>query len=573
MTPTASSTPLPTSTRIVFGGASEIVIGELRTRGPQGAGDEYISLFNRGQSDVDVSGWKLEAYLGAPAPEPQTLLIVPANTSLKPGQHFLAANNSVPGYSGATKPDASYQADLPDNTGVALTLPNDALVDQVGFSSETLFKEGRALAPFSHNLDQSYERKPGGVAGQCVDTNDNASDLQIAPSQPQALSSPLTPCNVTANVSGATANHLSYTSSYFVRTVHGPSVLTQGLDKIVRNLLLAILLAILFGASGNLLADTLENHEDEVLQKLGPLARLIVRSQAAGNTLGGHLGRRGMAWLGDVLKVVLVLVIYGIVFAFLDPSFNPVEVAMQPQGAPMWLSIDAPVLGQFLRVPFPAAIAVRPDALWTMVALMLSVGLLALTDDIAKLLYVRRLGASATVRVHGGNFIFAVLSVLFSRMLTLTPGIVFGNVGGLEGEIKGDEKRLNLIAIGAVGLVALVAWLGLDAVPHEGTTLWLATLCALIFAVGIQTLFFEMLPFHGTYGREILRSWRGMWFVLFVGVTFIFVQTQLNPDGDFVGAFQKPNMVALTLFVLGFCAVSASVWFYFWQKDRAEVHE
>src|SRR5689334_996297 len=36
-----------------------IVISEFRTRGPNGAADEFIELYNNSSSVVDVSGWKI----------------------------------------------------------------------------------------------------------------------------------------------------------------------------------------------------------------------------------------------------------------------------------------------------------------------------------------------------------------------------------------------------------------------------------------------------------------------------------------------------------------------------------
>ena len=92
---------------------------------------------------------------------------------------------------------------------------------------------------------------------------------------------------------------------------------------------------------------------------------------------------------------------------------------------------------------------------------------------------------------------------------------------------------------------------------------------SLIFAIGLQSVCFEMIPLRGLYGEAIFRRNRLLWFVLFVGLVFLFVQTQLNPNGSFVGAFNRPNMIGLAVFVLGFCAGSALIWFYFRQKDKA----
>jgi hypothetical protein len=69
-------------------------------------------------------------------------------------------------------------------------------------------------------------------------------------------------------------------------------------------------------------------------------------------------------------------------------------------------------------------------------------------------------------------------------------------------------------------------------------------------------------------GRSVFqRSWL-LWLVGFAAVVFLFIQTQLNPEGSFVGAFNKPNMVTLILVVAVFCALTGAVWLYFLIRDR-----
>ena len=72
-------------------------------------------------------------------------------------------------------------------------MPDDSIVDQVGLSSGSAFKEGMHLAPLPADANQSYERKPGGASGSTQDTGDNFSDFQLITSDPQNLSSSPTP--------------------------------------------------------------------------------------------------------------------------------------------------------------------------------------------------------------------------------------------------------------------------------------------------------------------------------------------------------------------------------------------
>ncbi len=60
--------------------------------------------------------------------------------------------------------------------------------------------EGSPLGQLSGNLDQSYERKPGGLSGSCYDSDNNSFDFALLnPSDPQNLLSPYTVCVAATN--------------------------------------------------------------------------------------------------------------------------------------------------------------------------------------------------------------------------------------------------------------------------------------------------------------------------------------------------------------------------------------
>jgi len=183
--PTSTPSPSPSSTP-----AAKIVISEFRTRGPNGASDEFIELYNNSDTATDVGGWKVKA--SSNAGTVTTRLTINTGTVVPPRGHFLASNSG--GYSGSVQSDQVFSAGIANDGGIALTLPNDALVDQVGLSAGSAFREGMHLAPLPSDANQSYERKPGGFNGSTQDTADNFNDLQlILPSDPQNSSSNATP--------------------------------------------------------------------------------------------------------------------------------------------------------------------------------------------------------------------------------------------------------------------------------------------------------------------------------------------------------------------------------------------
>src|SRR5690349_25137313 len=108
---------------------------------------------------------------------------------LNPGCYYLLTNSSTSGgpYSGSVPGDQTFATGITDDGGIALTLSDNSIVDQVGMSTGSAFKEGTTLTNLgTSNLNRGYERKPGGAAGGGTDTDNNATDFQlITPSAPQ----------------------------------------------------------------------------------------------------------------------------------------------------------------------------------------------------------------------------------------------------------------------------------------------------------------------------------------------------------------------------------------------------
>ncbi len=170
-----------------------VVISEFRTRGPNGGYDEFVELFNPTSADVNIGNWQIwvsnaSGSLGLRA-------TVPGGTILSPGMHYLIVNNRTGGYSGSTPPDAVFSNTngITDDGGIALCQPpitgdcdGTEIVDQVGMSSGSSYKEGSTLTPMTTNENKGYQRLPGGNWGACLDGNNNATDFGIAnPSNPR----------------------------------------------------------------------------------------------------------------------------------------------------------------------------------------------------------------------------------------------------------------------------------------------------------------------------------------------------------------------------------------------------
>jgi hypothetical protein len=199
---TPGGEPLPQIT--ATGG--QIIISEFRVRGPSGATDEFIELYNASGAAHTVVAASGTGY-GVAASDGTTRCSIPNGTVIPNRGHYLCVNStsyslgSYPAGNATTATgDATYTTDIPDNAGIALFNNNTGggsyilanRLDAVGSTSEadTLYKEGTgypALTPFS--IDYSFYRdncgKSGSITtlGACpsgglpIDTDNNATNF------------------------------------------------------------------------------------------------------------------------------------------------------------------------------------------------------------------------------------------------------------------------------------------------------------------------------------------------------------------------------------------------------------
>ena len=183
--------------------AGQLIISEFRVRGPNGANDEFIEIYNNSGADHTVAGGGT-GYAVA-ASNGVARCVIPNGTVIPNRGHYLCVNSvgyslaSYPAGNGTTATgDATYTTDIPDNAGIAIFNTSVAAnfvlanrMDAVGSTSEpnTLYKEGTGyptLTPFS--IDYSFYRdncgKSGSITtfGACTidtpkDTNNNAADF------------------------------------------------------------------------------------------------------------------------------------------------------------------------------------------------------------------------------------------------------------------------------------------------------------------------------------------------------------------------------------------------------------
>ncbi len=157
---------------------------------------DFIELFNRGTSTVDVTGWSVQYASSAGS----TWQVTTLSGTVQPGQYYLV--QEAAGTGGTTPlptPDASGSVAMSGsngkvvvaNTASALSGSNPAdasIVDVVGYGSANFF-EGSGAAPGLSNTTADSRAADG-----CTDTDDNAADFTSGTVAPRNSASPLNPC-------------------------------------------------------------------------------------------------------------------------------------------------------------------------------------------------------------------------------------------------------------------------------------------------------------------------------------------------------------------------------------------
>lgn len=167
---------------------SELVVSEVQTGGSS-ASDEFVEVANQGIAPVDLNGLEV-VYATSSGSTVTRKGTWTAPTVLPPGRRVLLVNG-VGSYAGIG--DVTYTGGFAATGGaVALRVVGGSVIDSVGWGDATSgFVEGGAVvAPAAGS---SIERRPGGLAGNGADTNDNATDWFVTTPNPQGISAPPVP--------------------------------------------------------------------------------------------------------------------------------------------------------------------------------------------------------------------------------------------------------------------------------------------------------------------------------------------------------------------------------------------
>ena len=189
--------------------------------------NDFIELFNRGASAVNVNGWSVQYAASAGTTWQKTAL---TNVTLQPGQYYLVQEaQGAGGTQNLPTPDATGTIAMSATAGkVALlnnntTLPTGTscpsaatVIDFVGYGSAANCFEGNGPTATLSNTTAALRSGSG-----CVETDNNAADFVVGGPNPRNSASPLGNCNdqppdVSGTVPSAGASGVAFNANISV---------------------------------------------------------------------------------------------------------------------------------------------------------------------------------------------------------------------------------------------------------------------------------------------------------------------------------------------------------------------
>lgn len=314
----------------------------------------------------------------------------------------------------------------------------------------------------------------------------------------------------------------------------GPEQVSLKLNVLSLNAIIALVAMLFFGVVGTWFNESLENFSEEITLAVKKfLCKLkLARCEAGADVKPASLRDTLLKWL-------LILGVTAFIQTFLDPG-------------------------------------VRFDRAWwgQLTTLILS-GLLVTGLQIASEWLLRRLSAGYTevrvTEVSGIGLVMAIMSVLFSRVMRFSPGMVLGTVDGLYCNPQLEDPRQDgQRALAAKGAVLGLTFLGWLLSPLFDGQPGIQSLLITMFVIGIQYAFFELIPLKVLDGY-VVRVWdKWIWRLSFFISMLGFVYLCVNPDTSDLGDFRENSLLSLGIIAGVLLLVSLALRIFLGWIDKDE---
>jgi hypothetical protein len=386
--------------------------------------------------------------------------------------------------------------------------PPNATIEVFSDQEDGQIAEGTAVADAEGNF--RFSLPAGTFSGPQVTAT--ATDPQGNTSQFSAAQSPPAPV-VTRELPG----------------IVGPRQVAVEPEVVGTNLGLALFCALFFGFSSTVFNAILKDYRDELTRAFG---RLVPRRLSEALKKVGLFVRRATerGRGGFLVAWLMVLLLTALIESFLDPAVGVTD----PQRLGIWV---------------------------TLLASAVVVSALELGSDV--LLHRRwSPGARLESKVQWVGIGVAVACVVLSRALGFKPGYLYGIVGAaylaprLAG-VAASGKRAVLVLL-TVFVGSLILWGATAFLPAALAEL--EPILLTTFLIGLQGVFFQLVPLAITDGGDIWSWKKGLWFAFFAVVFFCFYHFALNPNGSDIQALQQNGVQTLLVLIGAYGLATLALW-------------
>lgn len=331
---------------------------------------------------------------------------------------------------------------------------------------------------------------------------------------------------------------LPHSSPYF-SSIPTPLQVSLDWNVATTNLLLIAWLALVVRVSVATSMHILGAHEAALRQHLSPVLEIW---RPTADAFVAFLHRIPHLLTTVAGSVLVLLVVNGLLFAFLDGRFRP------------WA-------GRGLQV-FPL--------------MLLGTAAAGMVDPIARTYLLRRWNVGHHFGFNSANLFLGMASVSASRVLSLAPGIMLGNAGGLrvptqKGLPLAQKSGLVVAGLAATAAVGLGAWFLTLLLPLAAGNALTASLfqllrgplsnfqdiCLLAFTASLTKVFFSLLPVPASPGLTVAARNRVGWLVGFLLSGFLFFQLVLNRNTGITKLLQERGGLVTGLVVLSLAGTLA----------------
>jgi hypothetical protein len=338
---------------------------------------------------------------------------------------------------------------------------------------------------------------------------------------------------------GVSKEDLGPPQTEFVASVPGPDEISTDPEVIGTNVFLALFVILAFAFTSTLFNQTLDENRRQIEGWVGRFFAPFQRLTRLVEQRYGIVAER-RPWVQRVVGPAVILVLTGLIYGFLSPDFG--------------FNTKSVVL---------------------FVSMLVGVGAVTYLYKGGQVLFTtRRLRLRAGVKLYAVALAIAGGSVLLSRLVDFQPGFLFGFVASytllapaaLDRRQSGQVVLFPAIALLVLSIIAWLLVIPLREVT-EGSDAWWVALpegaAVAVFVVGLEGLFFNMIPLSFMDGAKIAEWNRLLWFLMFGVAGFLFWHVLLNQEGAYLDVLPEKRVIAALGLLAFYSIVTLGTWAYF----------